>query len=113
MEFLGINREDEVCKCVKHYFEILEAMGLPQFNYKPKYVSPAYRNEEIVLQRILYAIEQGERIFVYGDYDVDGLCCLLAWKDFFSSFNYGQVNYYHYAKRTHQIDPMALYQFIT
>lgn len=87
-------------------------MELPQFKYNPIYTEPIFNKEKRTINRIAGAILAGERIHIYGDYDVDGMCCLLGWRDFFSSIKYDNVVYYRYKKRQHSIDKDAIYDFL-
>lgn len=50
------------------------------------------------------AIEDGVHITFYGDYDVDGLTCLLQWKRLCELLGYDNFSIVPYSKRTHSID---------
>ncbi|MFF2798187.1 DHH family phosphoesterase [Lysinibacillus xylanilyticus] len=56
------------------------------------------------LEILKSVIEKGEHITVYGDYDVDGLTCLLQWKKTFELIGYDNYSIVPYTKRTHSID---------
>ncbi len=45
------------------------------------------------IARILQAMQKGERIVIYGDYDVDGICSIVLLKDCFEQLAY-PVDYY-------------------
>lgn len=51
------------------------------------------------------AIENNVHITLYGDYDVDGLTCLLQWKRLLDTLGYTNYSILPYTKRTHSIDP--------
>ncbi len=46
------------------------------------------------VSRILKAMEKGERIAVFGDFDADGLCASVCLKDLFSRAGYDNVTFY-------------------
>lgn len=54
----------------------------------------AIHDMERAVERILRAIEKGERICVYGDYDCDGVPGTALLRDFFEKINYHNVIYY-------------------
>lgn len=56
----------------------------------------------VLLQK---AIENKEHIMCYGDYDVDGLTCLLQLKKVFELLGYDNYSILPYTKRTHSVDP--------
>ena len=50
-------------------------------------------------------VHSGRHITIYGDYDVDGLTCLLQFKTFFSLIDFTNYDIVEYTQRTHSIDP--------
>ncbi len=46
------------------------------------------------VSRILKAMNKGEKIAIFGDFDADGLCASVCWKDFFSRAGYDNVTFY-------------------
>lgn len=54
----------------------------------------AMHDMERAVERILYAIEKGEKIVVYGDYDCDGVPGTALVRDFFEKISYTNVIYY-------------------
>jgi len=60
---------------------------------------------ENALKILKDAINKNIHITIYGDYDVDGLSCLLQFKTLFGLIGYERYEIVHYTKRTHSIDP--------
>jgi single-stranded-DNA-specific exonuclease len=46
------------------------------------------------VSRILKAMRSGEKIAIFGDFDADGLCATVCWKDFFFRAGYENVTFY-------------------
>ena len=46
------------------------------------------------VSRILKAMNSKEKIAIFGDFDADGLCASVCWKDFFQRANYEKVSFY-------------------
>ncbi|MFP4022290.1 MAG: single-stranded-DNA-specific exonuclease RecJ [Candidatus Paceibacterota bacterium] len=46
------------------------------------------------VSRILKAMESGEHIAVFGDFDADGLCASVCWQDFFRRAGYQNYSFY-------------------
>ena len=53
-----------------------------------------YEGLEDVAQRIEQAIENNERVLIYGDYDADGICSTVMLKTFLESKGLEEVNYF-------------------
>ena len=47
----------------------------------------------LAVERIVYALKKKQKILVYGDYDVDGVCATSMVYDFFSNFS-KEIRYY-------------------
>lgn len=62
-----------------------------------KYLSNAV---ELVSQ----AIVKKEHLTIYGDYDLDGVMCLLEWKTFLDTIGHTNYTLVEYTKRSHAID---------
>ena len=63
-----------------------------------------------ICKEIRYHLLTGSKIFVYGDYDMDGLCSMLVWKEQFKTLNHSNVEFFQYRRRTHAIDASILEQ---
>ena len=46
------------------------------------------------VSRILKAMDSGEKIAIFGDFDSDGICATVCWKDFFKRAGYENVVFY-------------------
>ena len=49
---------------------------------------------ERAVSRIIKAMKSGEKIAIFGDFDADGLCATVCWKDFFFRAGYENVTFY-------------------
>lgn len=61
---------------------------------------------------INYAIRTKSKVFIYGDYDVDGMMSMLVWKSVLSSIGYNNYVLYQYTARTHKIPNDLLQQIL-
>ncbi len=52
------------------------------------------KDAEKAAQRIIHAIESGERITLYSDYDADGIPGAVMWNDFFKRIGYANYSIY-------------------
>lgn len=57
-----------------------------------------------IAKEIDFAMRYNQSIFVYGDYDTDGLMSMLVWKEVFYALKYPFVKFFHYCSRTHKLD---------
>ncbi len=81
-EVLGLKTEKEV-----------EAFLFPDFEKETR-VKGKMKDLQKAGKRVLQAIEKGEKICIYGDYDCDGVPGVAMCKDFFEKINYANVIYY-------------------
>lgn len=81
---------------------ILVQRGINHFDIAKKFFRPQYhdlhdpflmKGMETAVKRIDQAIEKGEKILVYGDYDVDGTTSVAIVYDFFSQ-RYPNIDFY-------------------
>ena len=94
------------------FYEIIEDAGLSNLLIPVKYEAPTFINSERVCDEILNAVRDQKRIFVIGDYDVDGMMCDLIFRDGLQLLGAQNVTFYKYRKRTHSLDPVAVQQCI-
>ncbi len=59
---------------------------------------------ENICKELSYAIKFGEKIFIYGDYDMDGFCCVMLWKEVLSSLYNVTPDVFSYVSKTHSLD---------
>lgn len=67
-------------------------------------------NIERICQELRYAITNGETIFVYGDYDMDGFCSVMVWKEVLSLLGARTPAVFQYVSRMHNLDKDILRQ---
>ena len=57
-----------------------------------------------ICRELYYAIKSGEKIFIYGDYDMDGFCASMVWVEVLSTLYNVSPEVFMYNNRTHNID---------
>lgn len=81
--------------------------------------SPVYQNDipyvncpriDAICSELSLAIRAGEEIFIYGDYDMDGFCAVMVWKEVFSLLRAAPPVIFEYVARTHALDRDILRQ---
>lgn len=67
---------------------------------------PMLHNEHVnaICKELMFAVRNREDIFVYGDYDMDGFCSVMVWKEVFNLAGAKPPVVFQYGQRTHQID---------
>lgn len=76
-------------------------------NKLPAISSP---NIDAICKELFYAIKAKEPIFVYGDYDMDGLCAAMVWDEVLSTLYNVPVIHFNYTQRMHSVDPQIVSQ---
>lgn len=76
----------------------------------PRLHSP---NIDKICKELKYSVKFGSKIFIYGDYDMDGFCCMSVWKETFRIIGHTSLEFFQYHQRTHAIDPSILVQVDT
>lgn len=93
---------------MEHYPELLQTLlknrGIATFEEAERFLKPDYErdlhdpflilNMERAVERILRAMENGERIAVWGDYDCDGIPGTVVLHDFFKRVGYHDLAIY-------------------
>lgn len=59
---------------------------------------------DAICRELMYSIKNNETIFVYGDYDMDGFCCVKLWQEVLSLIGSKPPATFKYINRTHNID---------
>ena len=81
--------------------------------------SPVYQNDipliqsdnvEEICRELSFAIKNNEQIFIYGDYDMDGFCSVMVWKEVLSLMRAPAPAVFKYISRTHTLDRDILRQ---
>lgn len=97
-----INLLMEQVKLPKPLAIILAQRGVHSFDQAKEFFRPQLeqlhdphqmKDMDRAVQRVLHALEEGEKILVYGDYDVDGTTSVAMMYDFLTSL-YSDVDYY-------------------
>lgn len=57
-----------------------------------------------ICEELYFAIKNDETIFVYGDYDMDGFCCSMVWREVLSLLRVKPPVIFKYVQRQHNID---------
>lgn len=73
---------------------------------------PLVNSENIdeICRELQFAIQNQETIFVYGDYDMDGFCSAMVWKEVLSLMRAKPPVVFRYTERTHLLDRDILRQ---
>lgn len=81
--------------------------------------SPVYQNEvplinsehvDAICRELQFSIRNNEEIFLYGDYDMDGFCSVMVWKEVLSLMRATPPAIFQYTSRTHMLDRDILRQ---
>lgn len=95
-----------------NFYDEIEKRGLLGILKHEDYVTPTYIGWEKVKTFLLDIVVNSKSVYVEGDYDVDGLCCLLVLKNALRDLGVKNLGMYHYRFRTHNIDKVAVQQCI-
>lgn len=88
--------------------DYLEDIFAPVYgNDIPAISSP---NIDKIARELFLAIRNKETIFVYGDYDVDGICCQFVWASVLRVLGATRVVHFQYNARTHLLDRSIVQQ---
>ena len=75
--------------------------------------TPVYQNKlpeaksasiSAICKELYYTIKAGEKIFIYGDYDMDGFCCNMVWDEVLSTLYSVVPEHFQYGRRQHTVD---------
>lgn len=98
-------------KMVNFYSEI-KKRGLSSILRYEKYETPKFITTEVVRNTLIKLIKQNAKGLIVGDYDIDGLMCALIVSSSLRKMGATYVDIYHYTKRTHNLDKLAVQQCI-
>lgn len=76
------------------------------------YKALTFYNTEKVNAFLLDIVKNNRSVFIYGDYDPDGLFCALSAHDSLKLLGCTKVRIYKYKKRTHMLDDLAVTECI-
>lgn len=77
------------------------------FFNKVEYRSPSIIRYDEFKTWVNEMIQGNKRVLLYGDYDPDGLNCILIWKEAFHLLKFKNFDIFKYRKRTHALDIQA------
>ncbi len=77
-----------------------------------KYSSPHISRYDEFKVCVNEIINNNKKVLVYGDYDPDGLNCILVWKEAFHLMRHKNFHIFKYRQRTHSLDIKAKEQAI-
>ncbi len=87
--------------------EYLPRIGIPNVLKIVPYRNPTYENEQKVFSYLADICKNQRKVYIYGDYDVDGAMCALIINDALSYLNVKNKKVYRYTSRTHALDISA------
>lgn len=94
------------------FYEQLCEIGLENILVKPEYKSIKMINSDHIYDMINDIRITNAKVFLYGDYDTDGLMCIKVWEEFFRLIGFTNYKTYTFTERMHNLDPRAVKQAI-
>lgn len=99
------------------FYDVLSKLGVQDILSNQPYQSPDYEGFDMVDSFLLdlvnsYSTGENKSVFVYGDYDVDGLMCAKIMYDGLRELGVSNAAIYHYTERTHALDTLAVQKAI-
>lgn len=99
------------------FYKIIEENGNLGLLKKVKYRNPEFYNWDSVDRFLSDIVEsshseslRSKRVFIYGDYDVDGAMCVKIVMEGLRSVGVSGIETFRYVKRTHLLDKIAVQQ---
>lgn len=92
--------------------KILEQINLGQILSRVEYKSILLENALKIYNFIDDIIKNNRKVLLYGDYDPDGMMCIMVWKEFFRNVGFKNYTIFTYGDRMHTLDPYAVRQAI-
>ena len=94
------------------FYEYLKQNDLEDLLCKLDYDPPSFSNENKVFMYLYDIVKNKRRVLIEGDYDVDGLMCVLIMKEMFDILQVNTYDVFKYRLKTHSIDKYAMFQCI-
>lgn len=91
---------------------MIDKLGFQKLLQKEEYVPPQYKMLPRVKAELMNIIENDKSVLIYGDYDVDGLMCVLTVRDALQTCGVSKIGTYQFRKRMHTLDPVAIQECI-
>lgn len=95
------------------FYERVFDLGLSNLLERVEYKKPKLINEDKMLKVLAECINSNAKTLIYGDYDLDGLMCLMTVKETFKYLGHTNYRMFRYTQRTHNLDRMAVAQAIS
>ena len=90
------------------FYESLEKGILDRVSYKhPDFTT---KNEDKVFSYLYDIVHCNKKTLIEGDYDVDGLMCVMVMVSMFKTLGVTNYEIYPYHTRTHTLDPYAMHE---
>lgn len=93
-------------------YSILEDNGMSALLRRVEYVAPVFKNTNRVEEFLTDIVDNNQKVFIIGDYDVDGLMCNLVNRNALQKLGVSDVEVFKYVTRTHQLQSIAVNQCI-
>lgn len=94
------------------FYDAIAERGFGELLQRVDYEPPDYLGWEKCKNFMLDIILNNKSVYIAGDYDVDGLMCVLELIGGFKYFGVKNIGIYKYRERTHNVDPVAITQCI-
>ena len=94
------------------FYESLAEHGYEGVLDKVPYKHPEFSasNEDKVFEYLYDIVHCNKRTLIEGDYDVDGLMCVMILTSMFSKLGMTNYKIYNYHTRTHTLDAYAMHE---
>lgn len=94
------------------FYRVIGELGLANLLTPICYNKPDYAGWNKVYESLLDIWKNKRKCFLYGDYDVDGLMCVLTLYEGLRSLGIEEIEIYNYKERTHSLDAAAVQECI-
>ena len=94
------------------FYEVLYNMNKLDILNKIPFSSLTFQNTDLVNSYLLDIVKNDRKVFIYGDYDPDGLFSGLITFEALKRFGCTNLKIYNYKKRTHKLDDLAVIECI-
>lgn len=94
------------------FYSILSERNLTKILRRVEYSPPSFKGWPKVCEFLEDIIENKRSVYLESDYDVDGLMCALVIQDALRDLGVQRLTTYHYRKRTHNIDRVAIQECV-
>lgn len=94
------------------FYEYLANNGYDRVLERVPYQHPEFtqKNEDKVFEYLYDIVHCNKKTLIEGDYDVDGLMCVMVLTSMFRTLGMTNYDIHHYKSRTHTLDPYAMHE---